>query len=38
MILLLVCFEGDQMEECDDNACVTVGEQTEELDAAGCVY
>jgi len=25
MIILLVCTEGEQMEECDDTACVSRG-------------
>jgi len=37
-MILLSCTRGEQMEECDDTACVYWGEQMEECDDTACVY
>ena len=38
MIILLVCTEGEQMEECDVTLVSIEGEQIEERDFTACMY
>jgi len=37
VMILLVCAEGEQLEECDDTALCAEGEQIEECDDTACV-
>jgi hypothetical protein len=37
-MILLLCTEGEQMEECDVLHLCTEGEQMEECDYTACVY
>jgi len=36
-MILLVCTDGEEMEECNDSALCIEGEQVEECDVTACV-